>query len=91
MRVKLGLSLAQIGRNLGYDGEEWGGELGGTVEMEDPILVGLAVSTNTANLTTAVFEDIQATFIIPEQPVEPSGKSAVTWAEVKARHSEIPQ
>jgi hypothetical protein len=54
-----------------------------TIEMTDPILVGIAVTSHAfGTLTTAVVERVQgsANLLLP---VEPSGSSVVTWAQVK--------
>jgi hypothetical protein len=51
------------------------------VKLKDPILVGMAVTSHVAGkLTTAVFDNITASFLAA---VEPSGKAAITWGEIK--------
>jgi hypothetical protein len=54
-----------------------------TIEMTDPILVGIAVTSHVlGTLTTAVVEKVEgsANLLLP---VEPSGSDIVTWARVK--------
>jgi len=54
-----------------------------TIEMTDPILVGIAVTSHAFGiLTTAVVEQVQgsANLLLP---VEPGGNSIVTWAQAK--------
>jgi hypothetical protein len=52
------------------------------IEMEDPILAGLALTSHSAgNICTAEFDSLEADFL--SRPVEPAAKLAATWAEIK--------
>lgn len=52
------------------------------VVMEDPILVGLALTSHSAGvLCAAEFDSLEASFL--NQPVESGGKLPITWAEIK--------
>jgi len=55
------------------------------ITMEDPIAVGLVLTSHSAGvLCTAEFDSLEATFVL--QPVEPAGKLPITWAEIKDVH-----
>ena len=52
------------------------------VVMDDPILVGLALTSHSAGaICEAKFDSLEASFIT--QPVEPAGKLPIAWAEIK--------
>lgn len=70
------------------DGEDWeenhttGQASEVEVVMEDPILVGLALTSHSAGvLCAAEFDSLEASFF--NQPVESGGKLPITWAEIK--------
>ena len=56
------------------------------IVMEDPITVGLALTSHSSGvLCTAEFDSLESTFA-GGQPVEPAGKLPITWADIKDRH-----
>ncbi|HID56287.1 TPA: hypothetical protein EYP37_07145 [Candidatus Poribacteria bacterium] len=88
------LKLVRQGNTfIGYmsdDGQSWkeadvpaGAPSRVELKLEDPILVGMAVTSHTAGkLTIAVFDNIKASFLAP---VEPFDKIATVWGEIKSR------
>lgn len=81
------LMLSRIGDDFtgswSPDGNSWTAIGTTTLELTDPILVGIAVTSHTTGtLTTAVVDNLIATF--DATAVEPVGKLPVTWAEIKA-------
>ncbi len=68
------------------DGVSWADDYATVpIEMSDPILVGLMVtSTNTALFCEAVFENFIIDGVSPVTAVSPGGKLSATWAGVKA-------
>lgn len=78
-------------RSTTGDADDWepnntvGGSNEVQIAMEDPIRVGLALTSHSAGvLCTAEFDSLEATFA--PQPVEPAGKLPITWAEIKGIH-----
>ncbi|MBC8461641.1 MAG: hypothetical protein H8D67_27015 [Deltaproteobacteria bacterium] len=74
------------------DGKEWVDDYASvTVQMNDPILVGLAVTSCDANLLCkAVFDNFtilsSGKQIFPSRAVRQSGKLATTWGEIKSNY-----
>jgi hypothetical protein len=74
---------------LSEDGKDWepaevpGTPSVATIEMSNPVLVGIAVTSHVAGtLTTAVVEKVQGSGNLL-LPVEPSGSRIHTWARIK--------
>jgi hypothetical protein len=70
------------------DGEEWeenhtvGKPSEVEIEMEDPIVAGLALTSHSSgNICEAKFDSLEASFL--SRPVEAAGKLPITWAEMK--------
>jgi hypothetical protein len=67
------------------DGNTWAALGTTTLELTDPILVGVAVTSHTTGtLTTAVVDNLAATFL-GNIAVEPDEKLSITWAEIKSQ------
>jgi hypothetical protein len=72
------------------DGDEWeenhtvGQASQILIEMDDPILAGLALTSHSSgNICTAEFDSLEASFA-DQRPVEAAGKLSITWGEIKA-------
>lgn len=70
------------------DGEEWADDYATvTIPMDDPILVGLAVTSCDENLLCqAVFENLRVNNVPILTAVNPKGKLTATWGEVKSSY-----
>ncbi len=73
------------------DGENWednhavGHPSEINIAMDNPILVGLALTSHSAGvLCEAKFDSLEGSFL--DVPVEPAGKLPTVWAEIKSRH-----
>ncbi len=70
------------------DGEEWADDYATvTIQMDDPILVGLAVTSHDASLLCkAVFDNLLVNNVPILTAVHPKGKLTATWGSIKSSY-----
>ena len=82
-------SLKYVDENSWVPFDELDGKNGGppapwVVPMEDPILLGIAVTSHQAGVITT--SEVEIINVPGSFPVEPLDKTAITWAEIKSSY-----
>ena len=86
--VRLTRSGDDFSASWSEDGKEWADDYATvTIQMDDPILVGLAVtSCDESLLCEAVFENLLVNNVPILTAVNPKGKLTATWGRVKSSY-----